>query len=330
VRRQFAAPGKDREIVVNDYLVHQRKLLPALATSYALHFAQGELVETMHDVQYQVHVLGNEIDEESQRELESRAAGLKVAQTWHATRTIQMAREACGGAGYLSENRLPALKADTDVFTTFEGDNTVLLQLVAKELLTSYRDHFGELDMLGTIRFVAGQAFGSVLERSPLIARLLAAAGRDEDAGWDDRGWQLSLLDFRQRHLTDGLARRLRKAADADDPFAVFNACQDHLLATAQAHVDRMLAEAFVAAVEDCPDAAVRQLLERVCDLYVLSTVDAERAWYIEHGRLSASRTKQLTGEINRLCAELRPHALTLIDGFGVPDVALRIPMLQD
>ena len=59
---------------------------------------------------------------------------------------------ACGGAGYLAENRLPGLKADTDVFTTFEGDNTVLLQLVAKELLTGYADHFGELDWLGTAR----------------------------------------------------------------------------------------------------------------------------------------------------------------------------------
>jgi acyl-CoA oxidase len=118
VRRQFAAPGKDREIVINDYLVHQRKLLPALATTYALHFAQGELVETMHDVQTAVHEHGQELDEAAQRELESRAAGLKVAQTAHATRTIQMCREACGGAGYLQENRLPHLKADTDVFTT--------------------------------------------------------------------------------------------------------------------------------------------------------------------------------------------------------------------
>ena len=72
-------------------------------------------------------------DAEDQRELESRAAGLKAANTWHATRAIQEAREACGGAGYLAENRLIALKADTDVFTTFEGDNHVLTQLVAKE-----------------------------------------------------------------------------------------------------------------------------------------------------------------------------------------------------
>jgi acyl-CoA oxidase len=219
------------------------------------------------------------------------------------------------------------LKADTDVFTTFEGDNTVLLQLVAKELLTSYRDHFGELDMLGTIRFVAGQAFGSVLERSPLLSRL-AAVGRDEEGDWSDRGWQLTLLDFRQRHLTDGLARRLRRAADAEDPFAVFNACQDHLLATARAHVERLLAEAFVNAIEACADPQLRGLLERVCDLYALSTIEADRAWYVEHRRLTPARSKELAGEVNRLCAELRPHALTLIDGFGVPDAALRLPML--
>ena len=63
--------------------------------------------------------------------------GMKALDTWHATRDDPGRREACGGAGYLSENLLAGLKADTDVFTTFEGDNTVLLQLVAKGLLTS-------------------------------------------------------------------------------------------------------------------------------------------------------------------------------------------------
>ena len=53
----------------------------------------------------------------------------------------------------LSErNRLGELKADTDVFTTFEGDNTILLQLVAKSLLTGYRDDFADLDPIGDRR----------------------------------------------------------------------------------------------------------------------------------------------------------------------------------
>jgi acyl-CoA oxidase len=49
-RTQFAAPGREGEVVLLDYLAHQRKLLPALAKTYALHFAQGALVETLHEV----------------------------------------------------------------------------------------------------------------------------------------------------------------------------------------------------------------------------------------------------------------------------------------
>ena len=101
----------------------------------------------------------------ARRELETLAAGVKAVATWHASETIQSCREACGGAGYLRTSRFAALKADTDVFTTFEGDNTVLLQLVAKNLLTDYRDAFGELDPLGLAQFVAGQALG-VLSRA--------------------------------------------------------------------------------------------------------------------------------------------------------------------
>ncbi|HKC27167.1 MAG TPA: acyl-CoA dehydrogenase family protein, partial [Jatrophihabitans sp.] len=150
-RRQFARPD-GTEIVVLDYLAHQRKLLPALAKTYALHFAQLELVAGLHETTPDLDAPLDQHPSEhpARRELEARAAGVKAIATWHATSTIQTCREACGGAGYLAVNRLPGLKADTDVFTTFEGDNTVLLQLVAKELLTGYRDHFGELDMMGT------------------------------------------------------------------------------------------------------------------------------------------------------------------------------------
>jgi acyl-CoA oxidase len=336
VRRQFAAPGEDREIVVNDYLVHQRRLLPALATTYALHFAQGELVETMHDVQTAVHVHGREIDEAAQRELESRAAGLKVAQTWHATRTIQMCREACGGAGYLAENRLPALKADTDVFTTFEGDNTVLLQLVAKGLLTGYRDAFGSLDGWGKVGFVADLVREAVLERTAargLIARLVdAVPGRDEEVPLLDRGWQLALLEFREKHVLEGAVRRLRKNAATDGmaPFDVFNDVQDHVLRTAQAHIDRIVLEAFVAGIEGAADPGARALLEKVCDLHALWTIEQDKAWFLEHGRLTPTRAKAVTATVNQLLRELRPHMRTLVDAFAIPDAWLACRILEE
>lgn len=55
---------------------------------------------------------------------------MKALTTWHANKPLQASREACGGNGYLSENRLVGLRADFDVYATFEGDNTVLSQLM--------------------------------------------------------------------------------------------------------------------------------------------------------------------------------------------------------
>ncbi|MFF5992422.1 acyl-CoA dehydrogenase family protein [Prauserella flavalba] len=327
-RRQFHRPGVAEEVVVLDYLGHQRKLLPALATTYALHFAQEELVAALHELQS-----GGEADEIRQRELESRAAGLKAVSTWHATSTIQAAREACGGAGYLAENILPALKADTDVFTTFEGDNTVLLQLVAKGLLTSYKDHFQDLSPLATARFVAEQFVGAVIERTAarkVVERIIdASPGRDDDDVLFDRAWQLKLFEDREAHVLDGVARRLRQAT-AENAFEVFNDAQDHVLRAGRVHVDRIVLEAFVAAVDRCEDGETRDLLSRVCDLYVLANIEADRAWFLEHGRLTSPRAKAVVASVNDLCRELRPHARELVDAFALPEQFLSAPIISE
>ncbi|WP_127505522.1 acyl-CoA dehydrogenase [Actinoplanes solisilvae] len=331
-RRQFTAPGETREIALNDYLAHQRILVTHLADAYALHFAQEELVGALHEVQ----TSQGPVDEHRQRELESRAAGLKAAQTWHATRAIQAAREACGGAGYLAENRLPGLKADTDVFTTFEGDNTVLLQLVAKGLLTGYRDAFGSLDGWGRATFVAEQVRSMVLERTAargLIHRLIdAVPGRGEEVALTDRGWHLALFEDREKHLLDGAVRRLRAGAGQKKArqFDIFNDVQDHVLETALAHIDRVVLEAFVAGIDRTGDDEARALLSKVCDLYALSTIETHKGWYLEHQRLTPARSKAVTGLVNELLRQLRPHLTTLVDAFAIPDEWLNAAILRE
>src|SRR6201999_4085433 len=131
-------------------------------------------------------------------------------------------------AGYLAENLLMTLKADTDVFTTFEGDNTVLLQLVAKGLLTNYQSDFADLGPMATARFVAAKFAGSLIERTAargVVGRRTAAApGRDDETVLFDRAWQVRAFEDREQHLVDGLARRLRRAASGDqDPFPGVN-----------------------------------------------------------------------------------------------------------
>ena len=88
---------RTQEELLLDYGMHQRRLFPLIARTYALHFAQ----EVVAGAAARRLLRASTDDEHTRRELESRAAGTKVVGTWHATRTIQECREACGGAGYL-------------------------------------------------------------------------------------------------------------------------------------------------------------------------------------------------------------------------------------
>jgi acyl-CoA oxidase len=322
-RRQFTAPD-GTEVTLLDYRQHQRRLLPALATTYAFQFAQEELVAELADVLSLPHH-----SDHDQRQLESDAAGVKALGTWHASETIQACREACGGAGYISVNQIAGLKADTDVFTTFEGDNTVLLQLVAKGLLTNYRDDFGELDTRGMVRYVTGQVVETVLEATAARAftqRLVdALPGTERDLR--DHRYHLELFTWRERHVIAALARRLKKGVDAGrDAFEVFDDAQDHVLLAARVHVERTVLEAFVEAVERA-DETLKPLLAKLCGLHALSRIERDRAWFLEHGRLSPERAKAVIADVNALCAELRPHARLLVDGFGIPEENITAPI---
>jgi acyl-CoA oxidase len=269
--------------------MHQRRLLPLLARTYALHFAQERLRSDLHDV-----FSNHDTPEHDRRALESRAAGTKALGTWHASRTIQECREACGGAGYLSVNRFDALRADTDVFTTFEGDNHILLQLVAKGLLTDYADEFENLDQFGMMRFVTSVAVETVIERTnvhKLLGRVRDVfpqgdTDTDPDAGILDTSYHLNLLRWREEHMLAAVARRLKKGMDdGGDPAAVFSMVQDHVISSAHAHVERLLLEAFVDKIATMPDGQNKIAMQLVCDLFALSAIEADRAWFMEHGR---------------------------------------------
>jgi acyl-CoA oxidase len=327
-RRQFSAPDEDTEVLIMDYLVHQRRLFPLIARSYALQFAQNELVGKCHDIQ-----TADAPDAEEQRELEARAAGLKAAHTWHATRAIQEAREACGGAGYMAENRLIALRGDTDVFTTFEGDNHVLTQLVAKELLTAYADDIRSMSPVEWVRFAANAVGERVMKRTAAeaIMQTIVDARQDseEEGSLFNRGTQVTMFEEREDYLLSSVARRLEGKFKEMSAFDAFNAVQDHVLHAASAHIDRVVLEAFVAGIDSCEDEEARELLEMVCDLYALSVIEDDKAWYIEHGYLSTGRAKAVTRGINDRCRKLRPYAKTLVDGFGIPEPLRYAEMLH-
>jgi acyl-CoA oxidase len=235
-------------------------------------------------------------------------------------------------------NRFDALRADTDVFTTFEGDNHILLQLVAKGLLTNYADEFENLDQLGMMRFVASVAVETVIERTSvhkLLTRVRDVLPQgdtdtDPDAGILDTSYHLDLMRWREEHMLASVARRLKKGMDdGREPTVVFSLVQDHVIGAARAHAERLLLEAFVDKIATLPEGQNRLALQLVCDLFALSAIESDRAWFMEHGRFSNARSKAVTAMVNELCRRIRPIAGQLVDAFDIPEEMLRAEIIS-
>lgn len=317
-RRQFTAGSDTDEEVLLDYQRHQRRLLPRLATTYAMSFAHERFLAKFDDVFSGAH------DTDADRQdLETLAAALKPLSTWAALDILQEAREACGGAGFLAENRLTQLRADLDIYVTFEGDNNVLLQLVAKRLLTDYSRKFATLDAGAMAAFVADQVGDAAINRTGL--RSFAQKVRDfgstaRAVGYiRDTDSQRQLLTDRVQTMVAEIAGRLRNANRLPKPeaAALFNSNQNALIEAARAHAELLQWEAFTDALDDIQDAGTKQVLTWLRDLFGLGLIEQHAAWYLTYGRVSAQRIQAVTSYIDdRLLPRLREHALSLVEAF--------------
>ncbi len=327
-RRQFDSGSGSDEVVLLDYGKHQRRLLPLLAQNYAQFFANDELLQKFDAV-----FSGRSDTPEEREDLETLAAALKSLSTWNALSTIQEAREACGGSGFLAENRLVGLHQDLDVYVTFEGDNNVLLQLVGKRLLADFAKQFKGADAAKLASFAARQAADKVFHGAGLRQFGQSVADFGSTARSVELGLraeqQHELLAGRVQQMVEDVATRLRPASKAspDEAAAIFNANQSELIEAARAHAELLQWEAFSDGVAAIDDAGTAQVLTWLRDLFGLHLIEKHLAWYLIHGRLSAQRAASVSKYIDRLCLRLRPHAQDLVDAYGFAPEHVRAPI---
>ncbi|MFB7891674.1 acyl-CoA dehydrogenase [Microbacterium sp. NPDC056044] len=327
-RRQFDSGAGTEEVVLLDYGKHQRRLLPLLAQNYAQFFSHDELLKKFDAV-----FSGRTDTPEEREDLETLAAALKPLSTWNALSTIQEAREACGGSGFLAENRMVGLHQDLDVYVTFEGDNNVLLQLVGKRLLSDYAKQFKGADAAKLARFAARQTAGKLFHGAGLRQLGQAVA----DLGSTARSIELGLRTDQQHELLAGrvqqmvadVAAALRPASKLSpaEAAALFNSHQAELIEAARAHGELLQWEAFTDGVNRVSDEGTKQVLTWLRDLFGLHLIEKHLAWYIINGRLSTQRAASVTRYIDRLAARLRPHAQDLVDAYGFAPEHVRAPI---
>ncbi|CAM4012925.1 acyl-CoA dehydrogenase [Flavobacterium weaverense] len=309
-RRQFGPEGGS-EVPILNYRIHQRRLLPLLAKTYATHFALKYVTKRF--------MVRTEIE---MPEIEALAAGMKAYSTWSTTAILQECREACGGKAYLSENRIDALKNDTEVYTTFEGDNTVLMQLVAKNRLSEFRKSFGKMDTMGIIQYVYGNAKTAISEKNPIATR------KTDAEHLMDEKFHLSAFQYREKTTLASAAKRLKKLIDGGlEPYDAFNVVQHQMIDVAQAYLERIVLEQFQLAIKTIADKEVKAILVKVYQLYALSQIEKNKGWYLEDGYMEAVKTKAIRKMVNQLCWDIRPEAVALVKAFDIPDSCLAAPI---
>jgi acyl-CoA oxidase len=317
-RRQFG-PKDEPEVPLLDYRTHKRRLIPRIATTYALHFALDDLT-----TRYASKGPGDDL-----HKVEAEANALKAYATWHTTDTLQEAREACGGEGYRADNRIAALKADTDVFTTFEGDNTVLMLQVAKGLLSDFRREYRDMNLLGMVRFMVDEVSTRISELNPVITR------KTDSEHLRSQDFQRAAFEYRADQMLLSVGQRLQRRIKERDmePFDAFVDVQDHLVQLAFAEAERVIFDRFTDAVRVAQDENGGELagtLTTLHQLFALSRIEDDIGWFLEAGYVESTKSKAIRAEVNELCDELRPAAEGLVNAFAIPDACLGAPIATD
>ncbi|MGB6154254.1 MAG: acyl-CoA dehydrogenase [Pricia sp.] len=313
-RRQFNDSVKIQEDLLMDYPTHQLRMTPLVASAYVYHVALDHLMETYCDE-----------SQPDKRVVETQVAGLKAIITWYANTTIQECREACGGKGYLLENRIADLRGDVDIFTTFEGDNTVLSLLAAKGVLSDFKSEFNSAGFASVLKILGIQISDKLTTADPRYSNKV-----DAEHLYNPK-FHKHAFEYRTRRLTYTLAMRIRDYIKQGMPsYQAFLKVQTHLLALGKAYSVELAYQTFADFTKKLPEGKNKGLFEKIGALYALHEIRKDAEWYLEQGYLGSTKSKAIRQRVERLCTELRPHIGVLVDGFGIPEHLMTAPIANE
>jgi acyl-CoA oxidase len=268
---------------IMDYLTHQRDLLPALAETYALHIAMGDL-KTLID----------KASSDSDKDVHIMSCGLKAVASWSAIDTLHKCREACGGMGFHSLNKIPELIKDSHITSTFEGSNPALMQQVAK----------------------------SVMEGTNATERIMISSMMLDKTGINAFN-MLEILRQRRALLT-------KEAVSFQGTSTAITLLLNKL---GWAHVEHMCMQSLISKAK-IANGPLKQTLLEVATLYGTSIVEKHAAFFLMNGILDRNGVVLVSGCIDGICSKwgsngARP-ALSLCDAFRIPDHLIRAPIAFD
>jgi len=293
-----------------NYMNVQYKLLNCLAASYALHFTGHVTMQLYRDNQNKMDQEANgAVTEQSGinllADLHATSCGLKALASSIAAEGLETCRRACGGHGYSSFSGIGPWYADYLPLRTFDGENDILGQQVARYLLKSARQVLNDenVAMNDTTKilkhFLSRQDTGTAFDIS-----------NDSDI--------VSAYAYRASFLTFEALNRQDNRQAWNDLLIDF----DRL---ARAHSQYLVVKNFLATLDDPATTKILntetlQVVRRLFRLYALHTMEQEGADFLAASVCTSRQINLITNTIINLMKEIRPHAVRLVDAWAFPD----------
>ncbi|OAY80584.1 Acyl-coenzyme A oxidase 3, peroxisomal [Ananas comosus] len=299
-RQAFAITPNGPELLLLDYPSHQRRLVPLLAKACAMSFAANYLKK-----------MYLKRTPESNKAIHIYSSALKAVLTWQNMSTLQECREACGGQGLKTENRIGILKSEYDVQSTFEGDNNVLMQQVSKALLGEY--------VAAQKRKIPLRGLGleHINEPCPDIPENLTSSILRSFK------FQTDIFCLRERDLlkryADEVSQYQAKGESKERATLLSYPLAEDL---ARAFTERTILQTILEAEMALTAGPLKDVLGLMRSMYSLICME-EGASFLRYGYLSIGNAAAVRKEVMALCSKIRPHALAIVSSFGIPDAFL-------
>ncbi|EXJ72830.1 uncharacterized protein A1O5_03978 [Cladophialophora psammophila CBS 110553] len=312
IRQQF--PDRDSkdpnapEQAVLNYPTVQIRILPLLATTFALHYTGEAMYKLYYGTREQIEKGG---DFSRLAEMHAASSGLKSLCTTLAADGIETCRRAMGGHGFGGGSGMIALNNEYLSKPTVEGDNWMITQQTAAYLIKRMTE-VAKNPRLKPTDSVDVQFQDFVANKSRSHDFDILGNPLELVKAFKHRA---SYLSYQAYH-----ARVLQKKP--------WTSMMISLHKLSRAHSESLLVSNFYNAVfESTPspplDAATLDVLKVLFRLFALFTLDVSASEFLLSKALSIERLQNVAPAIQDLMAQVRPHAVRLVDAWSIPDYLL-------
>merc|ERR1719283_10606 len=294
------------------YQLQQRALMPLVATTIANTFALTKVKNAW------ANGTGNP---KEHLNVVRMCCAIKPYSSWHLGHVVTTARERCGGQGYLSASRIGTYFGSAHAGQTAEGDNSVLMQKVAKEHLGLFKPHKDAAPAILDLENVKHLEYLLKARENLLFTEL--------------RKKMASAMVYPK--VGKKMPGILKPIGDKLQEKGIFNTWmlqeQDLIQAFAKSYSDRIVCEAFretIAGQFGPVDPSLKDVLGSVFHLHLLNSVEKDLSTFLASDLLNSSQAEQVVQLSQQMCAKLAPKSLALVETFGIPEEMLQSPIASD